>query len=874
MARRPWYERLYRALLRILPSEFRSDFEESMTEDFRDQRADAVAKGDARSMRRLWWQTFTGLFRVAPREHLSLLRRDVGYAWRLLRRRPAFAASTILTLAVGIGLNTAVFSVVHGILLQRLPMPGSERLVRLYEVNPERKEGAVSGENVMDWRAQSKTLDKLALIGFSSGTLSGDGAPEQVRGMAVSEDFFPMIGAAPLLGRLFVESDYAAWNAARVSKTRNWPQPTVAILSETLWTRRFGGRADVIGKTITLSRTPVEVIGVIRPADSRFFGSDPAEYWVPGGAQSNIARRARFLDAVGRLAPGVSLEQAQAELDVIANALAVKYPEANKDWTLRAISLQQDTSASVRQQLWFLLGAAACVLIIACANVANLVLAHAAGRRHELATRIALGASRRVLVRQALTEGLVIGLAGGVAGFLLAFAAVPVLVTLAPADTPRLGEVVVNSRMFIFALVVSVAAGLACGLAACLSLDRANPKTAFRQAGAGGVPRGRPFRYVLTVTQVALALMLTVASGLLVRTMRAVEALELGFEPDRVLAIGISPDFRKYGSLTAIQQFNARLLERLKAHPGIAAAGVGSRPLAGGSPTNLVNVIGGTPDGLHMGVDATSPGYFPALGLSLTAGRLFTDADSEQAAGVVIVNERAARDLGISDAPLGRTLEIDKTPMQVVGVVADSRRGALEATPAPAVYRPFLQNRTTSSGQLLIRTSGDPRAIVGDVRAIVAELDPELALTRIQTLDERLGESMAPRRFILRLVGLFSILALGLAMIGLYGVIAESVAQRVPEIGVRMALGAAPFDILRLVMTQGGWLVAVGISLGIGGAIALRDSMSSFVFGVPTSDPLSFVVAAVSLLAATLIACLVPARRAAAVDPVIALRQD
>jgi len=275
-----------------------------------------------------------------------------------------------------------------------------------------------------------------------------------------------------------------------------------------------------------------------------------------------------------------------------------------------------------------------------------------------------------------------------------------------------------------------------------------------------------------------------------------------------------------------------------------------------------------------MGWDSTSPGYFDALGLRLVTGRLFTDADTAQAPAVAILNERAALDLGIADSPIGKTVTIDKESMQIVGIVADSRRAQLEQAPAPALYQPFLQNTRTSMGQLMVRTTGDPLAIVNDVRAIVGELDPDLALRNIQTLDERLGESMAPRRFILRLVGLFSLLALGLAMIGLYGVIAESVAQRVPEIGVRMALGAAPSDILRLVMTQGGWMVVIGVALGIGGAIALRDSMASFVFGVPTSDPLSFVVAALSLVVATLIACLVPARRAAAVDPVIALRQE
>jgi predicted permease len=487
---------------------------------------------------------------------------------------------------------------------------------------------------------------------------------------------------------------------------------------------------------------------------------------------------------------------------------------------------------------------------------------------------VALGASRRALVRQTMTEGLVLGISGGLGGFLLAFAAVPALVALAPPDIPRLAEISVNGRVFAFTSMMSIVAGLACGLAACLALDRANPKNAFRQAGADTTAHGRPFRYVLTVTQVALALVLTVAAGLLVRTMKAVEGLELGFEPDRVIAMGLSPDYAKYGGMLGIQQFSAKVLEQLSRHPRVVAAGVGSRPVGGAGVWTIVRTPGGSGEGARMGMDATSPGYFTALGLTLTKGRSFTDDDVAGAPAVAILNQRAVQELSLGDAPVGRTVTIDRSSMQVVGVVGDSRRGELEARPDPAIYLPFLQSTRTSSGALLIRTQGDPRDIVGDIRNIVAELDPDLALTRIQTLEDRLDESVAPRRFILRLVGLFSILALGLAMIGLYGVIAESVAQRVPEIGVRMALGAAPSDILRLVMTQGGWIAMVGVALGIGGAIALRDSMASFVFGVPTSDPLSFAVAALSLVVATLVACLVPARRAAAVDPVIALRQE
>ena len=521
-----------------------------------------------------------------------------------------------------------------------------------------------------------------------------------------------------------------------------------------------------------------------------------------------------------------------------------------------------------------LLGAAGCVLLIACANVANLLLAHASGRRLELATRLALGASRAHLVRQTLTESLMISGAGGAAGFALASWALPALVALAPREIPRLHEVSVDGWMLAFATVASVAVGLACGLAVVLSMDRVNPQGGgLRPSGADRSHHGRRFRQGLTVAEIALALMLVVAAGLLVRTLRALNAQELGFDPRNVISIGISPDTRKYlareGALT---QFEADLIARLQSAPGVIAAGMGSQPLGSGGASNVVKSESGEEH--RVGVDVVSPGFLEALGVKLLQGRFVASTDSADAPRVALLNASAARMVSGAASPLGRTVLMDRVSLQIVGVVADVRRGDLERPPAPAIYLSHLQPSSISVNNLLVRTAGDPRDVLPSARAIMRQLDPDQPLTRITTLQERIDEILAPRRFMLRLIGLFSILALGLAMLGVYGVMAESVAQRVPEIGIRVALGATPAAIRHLVIAQGGWLVVLGLAGGIAGALALRRAMSTLVFGVPTTDPVAYAIAAACLAAATIAACAIPANRAASMDPVRALRQE
>ena len=587
MAASSWHERLYRALLRIFPAEFRGDFGDEMADDFRQQRLEA-ATGGTTPVARLWTRTALDMGRRAPLEHVDVLRRDAAYAVRLLLRRPGFAVITLATLALGVGLNTAVFSVVSAILLRPLPIPESARLVRLFELSPppEREAGEVSSTNFLDWQAQTRTLDAVTLIGSRGLTLTGSGDAEQIRAMTVSPDFVRVMSARPALGRLFTPADYAPLAAQfqQPARQRTIAGPKVVILGHDLWQRRFGGRPDIVGSTIRLDGRNVEVIGVMRQdfAFTEIPERGHADCWLPE-APDPQERRARMFSVVGRLAPGRTLAHAQAEFDIIASQLALRYPRANEG---RGIQLPSARGADRRRP----------DRAVAAARRRRLraphrlrerrepLLAHASGRRLELATRLELGARRAHLVRQTLTESLLISLAVGAAGFALATWALPAIVALAPPETPRLAEISVDWRMLVFAAVASVGVGVACGLAVVFSMNRVNAQAGgLRPAGADAAHHGRRFRHGLIAAEIALALMLVVAAGLLVRTLRVLGAQELGFNPRNVISVAIALDFAKYNPRNgAINLFLADLLKRLESAPGVVAAGIGSRPLGGG----------------------------------------------------------------------------------------------------------------------------------------------------------------------------------------------------------------------------------------------------------------------------------------------------
>jgi putative ABC transport system permease protein len=536
-------------------------------------------------------------------------------------------------------------------------------------------------------------------------------------------------------------------------------------------------------------------------------------------------------------------------------------------------SLRAHVTAGVQTQLWFLFGTAICVLLIACANVSNLLLTHTSGRQRELVTRVALGASRAHLVRQALTEGLVLAVAGGLAGFLIAWWAVPSLVALAPQNIPRLNEVALGWEALAFTAAASVCVGLTCGLAASLTAGRSALGTALRTTGTAGGQQGGRFRQSLIVAEIALALMLAIAAGLLVQTMRAVSELPLGYDPSNVISIGFSPDIRSMRDGAAAKaRLEGDLTESIRSLEEVVAAGVGSRPLNPGGMGTAIVLPGDPTDKVRITVDAVGPGYLEALGARLLDGRFFNDRDGLTSTPVALVNETAAKRHWPGGA-IGQTFLHDK-PVLIVGVLNDVRRTGLEADPDPTLYLPSAQTSMFWTNNMLVRTSGDPRELLPAIRTVVRQAYPELPLTRIQTLEERLSEVTAPRRFSLWLISLFSIVALGLAVIGIYGVVAEAVAQRVPEIGVRMALGARPAGIIRMILRQGAWMIGIGVTLGTAAALAMNGVMAAFVFGVPTTDPVSFATAGVALIVAGLLACAVPARRASRIDPVIALRQE
>jgi putative ABC transport system permease protein len=874
MRRRSGHDGLFAWLLRLFPAEFRGDFGKEMAADFHDQRAEAAAAGTGPVLR-LWARTLVDVARRVPIEHMDVLRRDAGYALRLLRRRPAFAATAILTLAIGVGLNTAVFTVVSGVLLRALPLPNGDRVVRLVQVEataPAELQDTSSAD-FLDWQARTKTLDALALSTLSPGVLIIEGGdPESIGGLVVTERFFDIVGATPALGRTFTADEYR--NGTMLNRFET--SPSVAVLSHALWQERFGGRSDVVGTTFRVGSRTLEVVGVMPAAlDLRGVSRFPdAGYWLPGRPNTAGAmgsRRNRGVSAIGRLAPGVSRQQAQAEFTAISQALADAYPE-DAGWSVKVVSPLESVVTEVSARLWLLSAAALCVLLIAVANVTNLLLAHASGRRLELATRNAIGASRANLVRQLMTEGLVLSGLGSTLGVALAYWAVPILVALAPDTVPRLDEIAVDGRVLAFALTTSIVLGLSCGFAAALAVDRLGFATAIRSDPVDARSHGRRYRQGLTVVQVALAVLLVVGAGLLVRTVRALGALDLGFDPRNVISVDVNR--RASDGIGGMAAFNAVLIEQVRQLPNVVALGSGPTPLQLATATT----VGASPDqgGEMTEVNPVTPGYLRALRSRLVRGRLFEEADQTGDTALAIVSASAARHFWPNADPLGQPLFMRGGGDQrtVVGVVADIRRRGLEGEFSPTVY--ILQTQSTHLGisTLLIRTEGDPHDVVPAVRGALKRLDPQAPLGGVKTLEELIDGEMAPRRFMLRLVGLFSVLALGLAMLGIYSVLAEWVAERVPEIGVRMALGADRRAVVRLVLSQGVWMVGAGVALGAAVAYASRDVMSSYVFGVPTSDGLTFTTACAGVVLVTLAACTLPAQRAASVDPVVALRQE
>ncbi len=810
---------------------------------------------------------------------LDDLRRDVAYTARTLLRAPAFAAVVILTLALGIGATTAIFTVVDHVLLRSLPLPHADRLVRLYESNTAQgspREDA-SPANAADWRRAATSFDLMTVIGGTSLTLTGGAEPEAVIGMVVDSQFFTLTGATPELGHLFPPAAYQSAANAPLGPVRVREKPTGTadvILSHALWLRQFGGDPNVVGRTITLNEQRAVVAGVM-PATFRFDESawgaaDCWIPWIPSATAAPSMRRYRTFVAIARLKSEVSLAAAQSEMTSIAAGLAQAYP-ADAGWTVRVEPLKDTlVSSDVRLTLLILLGGAGCLLLIAGANVTNLVLMRATGRTREVAVRIAIGAGRTRLIRQWMTESTVLALAGGVGGFVVSSWAAPVLAAHAPVKLPHVHVVSADARIFAFSMILSLVVGLSCGLAPAFALLH-TPLAALRSSAPLGGPGGqRRLRLSLVVAQIGIAIVLLVAGGLLGRTLLAVRSVDLGFSPAGVLTFGAFP---RYEQVPAIQAFHRGLLARIERIAGVEAAGIGTlTPVMG-----FGIAVEGQEKPVDVGMDAPTPGYFSALGIRLRKGRLLNDQDRSNAPPVAVVNNALARRAWGTVDVVGRRLRLDEPDMPwitVVGVVDDVRITNLEDGGPPILYIPYEQNALVAAGMFVVRTTGDPHQLLPGVRAAVRSLDPNVAVTRPATMDERLEKLVAARVFNFWFIGGFSTMALLLAAIGVYGMVGEVVASRTREIAVRVALGADQWRVLRPVLLRMMAVTMAGIAIGLSVTAVTVRWLGTLLFGVRPLDPLTLVLVPVVFLAAALVATAGPARRATGIDPMVALKHD
>jgi putative ABC transport system permease protein len=877
-------QKLFRALVRVLPFDFRMNYEGEMEGVFREQQREVEERGGFLEALKLWKETIVGIFTTAPREHWQILTSDCGYALRMMGKNAGFTAVAILTLALGIGANTAIFSVVHSVLLRSLPYPQANQLIFIRQ--QEKKLGiedlSFSVKEIEDYRAQNRTLSGLVEYHAMSFTLFGHGDPERVRTGVVSANYFELFGVQPLLGRTFLPED------------EKLGAPPVLVLSYEYWKNDFGSDPGIVGKTFEMNDKVHTVVGVLPPVPQYPNENDvymPTSACPFRSSKMHLENRdMRMMEVFGRLRPGVTVAQANADISTISAGLKSAYPKSYPDnvgFTSVAAPLQEELTRGARPTLLLLLAAAAFVLLIACANVANLTLSRMAKRERELAVRSALGAGRSRLLRQLLTESFLMAVASGLLGLVLAYGSLELLTDFVGRLTPRAREIHIDAGVLLFTLAAALGTSILFGTLSAL-FSRANLTSSLKEGStsAGTGRRQNRMRSALIVCQIAFSFVLLIGAGLMVRSLIKMQQVDAGILPQRVLALRTSFIWSKYTSDDKTRVAIQQLLDRVQSEPGVLVAAISNRypfepEIITGGPESVSFSFQVEGRALEPGqappvstFAAVSPDYFKALGIPLKEGRLFAETDNEKGPLVVVINEAMKRQIWPNESPIGKHISNDGGEHwgTIVGTVGDVREFGLDHPPVPEIYAP--QKLNLSPGVLIVRTAVEPRSMAKALTRAVHDVDSQMAVSRILSLEQARYESMASPRVTASLLGIFAGLALVIATAGIGGIMALMVSQRVREIGIRIALGARPSSILQMVLGQGMLLAVLGIGIGIAGAVALTGLVKSLLFEVPPTDVLTFSGVGMTLLAAAALASYLPARRAAAVDPNEALRAE
>jgi putative ABC transport system permease protein len=811
---------------------------------------------------------------------METLLRDLRYGARMLLKTPAVTLVAVIALTLGIGANTALFSVVNAVLLRSLPYTEGDRLAIVWE---HRKMGAGNPQNVInlgnfyDWKEQNTVFSDMAAFFDRNVNLTSDGEPEEVPGQIATTNLFSVLGVNAFQGRTFDAGDGGPG------------QPNVVVISYSLWQRRFGG-GQVVGRKIILNNQENTIIGVL-PADVGWYvqkGSminKAPEIWSPWQVSNELRqRRGRFARAVARLRPGVTFEQAQNDMNVIAARLTQQYPEFDTNWGVNVVPLRTQFTGDIRKPLFILLGAVGFVLLIACANVANLLLARASSRRKEIAVRAGLGAGRWRIARQMLTESLLLSLVGGVLGLLLAWWGTKALIALSPPGLMDLRGVSVSLPVLAFTFALTLLTGIIFGLVPAVEATRFDLNDSLKEGGKniGGGSRTQRLRSLFVVTQVALALVLLVGAGLFMKSLSRLRSVDPGFNSKNLLTMRVNLPERKYETDPKVLDFFSRALEQLRAIPGVESAGaINSLPFNGPHSGTRIQIEGEPvrPPGqeLHTGICVTDLNYFQAMQIPLKRGRLFTEQEAREMRHVVVVNEEFVRTNLPGQDPLGKRVTInmkdEDVPTEIIGVVGDTKHLGLDSENEEMAYWPHPE-LVYSSMTMVIRTKGEATSIAPAAREVIRNIDPEQPIGEVNTMEGLLATSVARSRFNTVLLGVFSLVALVMAAVGIYGVMSYSVQQRTHEIGLRMALGAQQGDVLRLVIKQGIILGLIGVGTGLLVSFGLTRLIVSLLFEVPATDPRTFAAVATGLFLITVIACYIPARRATKVDPLVALRYE